>query len=180
MQGRNGESKPELVLTGKETDVWVPTCGDATEALGRYLVDDKRELPSRDAYETIVKSSLEIVGRCKPFTASDGARTGLVIGYVQSGKTMSMATVASIARDSGCRLVILLAGVTEILLKQSARKRLRPYLLNKDKPNPRSAWIPIDTVDSVALEKNYRAQLQQSVEQWRRADVPPDRAARPC
>jgi len=159
----------ETVLIGSKDDVWSPTFGDATAALGAYLVDEKHELPDQAAFNTIVASSLDIVKRCKPFNAVDGSKTGLVVGYVQSGKTMSMTTVASLARDSGCRLVILLAGVTEILLKQSARKRLKPYLLNK--PDQRSGWLLIDTVDSVQLKKDHRERFKQSVDLWRNSSI---------
>ena len=165
-------SKEDVVLAPQAGPLWLPTRGDATEALGRCLVDERKELPDRTAFDSIVVSSVDIVKRCKPFSTEDGSRTGLVVGYVQSGKTMSMTTVASLARDSGCRVVILLAGVTEILLKQTARKRLKPYLLNQ--PDQRSAWRLIDTVETSDLN-GYRHSLQGWITDWKRMDVPEDR-----
>ena len=40
-----------------------------------------------------------------------GAATGLVVGYVQSGKTLSSTTVIGLARDNGFPLVIFVAAV---------------------------------------------------------------------
>ena len=165
-------AKVETVVASQKEERWLPVRGDATASLGAYLVDEKKELPDTDTFEKIVQSSLDIVSRCKPFTSEDGSKTGLVVGYVQSGKTMSMTTVASLARDSGCRLVILLAGVTEILLKQTARQRLRPYLLNK--PDQRSGWRLLDTVDNVNLESR-RSEIAGWLEDLRRPEIPEDR-----
>src|SRR5690606_12040217 len=44
---------------------------------------------------------------------------GLVIGYVQSGKTLSFTSLAALARDNQFRLVILLAGTTNNLVEES-------------------------------------------------------------
>jgi len=51
--------------------------------------------------------------------AADGKETGLVIGYVQSGKTMSFTTVTALARDNRYRMVIVIAGTSVPLLNQS-------------------------------------------------------------
>src|SRR3954453_6588587 len=97
-------AKAEIVVPLGEMP-WQPTRGDATTALGKYLLEN-RELPDAATFDGVVDAGMNIIRRCKPFDTSDGWRTGLVVGYVQSGKTMSMTTVASLARDSGCRLVI--------------------------------------------------------------------------
>lgn len=53
--------------------------------------------------------------------------TGLVIGYVQSGKTLSFTSLAAIARDNHYKLIILLAGTNNNLVEQSYN-RLRDDL----------------------------------------------------
>lgn len=164
-------SVKEVVHTVPSGSDVVPVRGDATDALGDYLVAE-RELPNKEAFDDLVSSSLAIVRQCKRFDAEDGTRTGLVVGYVQSGKTMSMTTVASLARDNGCRLVILLAGITQNLLKQTARERMRTYLLNR--PDSRRGWRLRDTVESADLA-SLQSSLAGWVEQWRSDDVPEDR-----
>lgn len=49
--------------------------------------------------------------------------TGLILGYVQSGKTLSFTSLIALARDNGYGIVILLAGKTN-LLKSQSRDRL--------------------------------------------------------
>ena len=64
----------------------------------------------------LIRSSAEILGSgVNPQTLS-GAATGLVVGYVQSGKTLSFTTVIGLARDNGFPLVILVAGNKDHLL----------------------------------------------------------------
>jgi hypothetical protein len=49
-------------------------------------------------------------------------RCGLVIGYVQSGKTSSFEAVTALAKDNGFKLVVVIAGTTEILQTQTRRR----------------------------------------------------------
>lgn len=50
------------------------------------------------------------------------ATKGLVVGYVQSGKTANFTAVAAKAADAGYRLIIILAGTLNILRKQTQRR----------------------------------------------------------
>jgi hypothetical protein len=165
-------SNQETVHMMAASTQWEPARGDATEALGKYLVDETHELPDSATFDRVVVSSAAILRQGKPFAPADGTRTGLVVGYVQSGKTVSMTTVASLARDNGCRLVILLAGVTDNLLKQTARKRLRPYLLQR--PDPRRSWRLHDTVESPSFE-GLAPQFSGWVREWKSSEIPEDR-----
>jgi hypothetical protein len=58
-----------------------------------------------------------------------------VVGYVQSGKTLSFTTVAALANDNGYGLVIVIAGTTNELAEQS-RKRLNGDLAIEDTAFP--------------------------------------------
>jgi len=59
------------------------------------------------------------------------ASRGLVMGYVQSGKTANFTGVAARAADAGYRLIIILAGTWNILRNQTQR-RLDKELLGKE------------------------------------------------
>src|SRR5690606_4417069 len=59
-----------------------------------------------------------------PPNAEPGHRTGLIVGYVQSGKTLSFTTVSALAHDNGFRLVIVIAGTSTNLLSQSTDRLL--------------------------------------------------------
>jgi hypothetical protein len=52
-------------------------------------------------------------------STSEESGRGLVIGYVQSGKTTSFMSVASKAADAGYRLIVVLSGVTNNLRTQT-------------------------------------------------------------
>src|SRR5438132_2270681 len=85
------------------------------------------------ACEQIIEEALRILRRCVPPTALATSQTGLVIGYVQSGKTTSFTTLAALARDNGYRMVIVIAGTTEPLFFQT-RDRLIDALCLEGRP----------------------------------------------
>lgn len=62
--------------------------------------------------------------RCRPDSPNplDFAGRGLVVGYVQSGKTTTMNMTIAKAVDMGYRLVIVLAGLTDLLRRQTQRR----------------------------------------------------------
>jgi hypothetical protein len=64
-----------------------------------------------------------VVERLSDPTRTDAKQTkGLVVGYVQSGKTANFTGVAAKAIDVGYRLVIVLTGTIEILREQTQRR----------------------------------------------------------
>ncbi len=80
-----------------------------------------------DGEDSILQEARRILGRCLPPTEVAGRETGLVIGYVQSGKTMSFETVISLARDNGFGVVIVFAG-TKTNLREQSEDRLKADL----------------------------------------------------
>jgi hypothetical protein len=101
---------------------WTPKVGPfTTEFVDRKL--KQRSAPDADAMDRVVTEAATILGRCVPPTESAGQDAGLVVGYVQSGKTLSFTTVTALARDNGYGVVILLAG-TAVALKGQSEDRL--------------------------------------------------------
>lgn len=144
-----------------------PREGEATRRLSDYLVF-ARELPTAESFQPIRIAALQILQRSKAFDAEDGRRTGLVVGCVQSGKTMSMAALTVLARDSGCWIVVVLAGTTLNLLKQS-RDRFRQYLRSGGtRPGD---WRILDSQES-ALGESDEVLLENLVEEWRDKAIP--------
>ncbi len=101
---------------------WVPEKKEITEEFLRSKSDD----PNGPSYEdltigdtSVLQEAQRILGRCLPPSAPPEHSTGLVVGYVQSGKTMSFETVISLARDNGYGVVIVLAGTKNNLRDQS-------------------------------------------------------------
>lgn len=74
---------------------------------------------STDEKERLVQETVSILGASVSPNEAGKVNTGLVIGYVQSGKTLSFTGLSALARDNQFRLVILLAGTTNNLVEQS-------------------------------------------------------------
>lgn len=72
-----------------------------------------------------VLSVLEDPFRAKPFNTK-----GLVIGYVQSGKTSNFTSVIAKAADAGYKIILVLSGIHEILRRQT-QDRLDAELTGK-------------------------------------------------
>jgi hypothetical protein len=111
---------------------WWPAVGP--EALG-FL---ENSVPA-DARQAVCESAVEILGKGIPPTEEVGQETGLVVGYVQSGKTMSFEAVAALARDNGFQIVIVVTGSSNPLFNQSTG-RLRDDLRLDDQNRDRR-WI---------------------------------------
>lgn len=115
----------EILKTLQPPLRWVPEKKDITEDFLRSKSND----PNGPSYEdltdgmnSVLQEAQRILGRCLPPTEPSGRETGLVVGYVQSGKTLSFETVISLARDNGYGLVIVLAGTKNNLRDQSENR----------------------------------------------------------
>ncbi|TPK91491.1 Z1 domain-containing protein [Mesorhizobium sp. B2-4-17] len=143
---------------------WVPSRGE--QALG---VAERSKLDA-NAQEALLQSAAEILGSgMDPKKLPDKA-TGLVVGYVQSGKTLSFTTVIGLARDNGFPIVILVAGNKDNLLTQSHQRLHKD--LDVDGGEGLPAWI---------MEKNPKVQdgqyeqlLRQTIANWRDTTRDPD------
>jgi Z1 domain len=89
-------------------------------ALEGYLENEKRW--DLDAIGSIDKSSSEVVSLLANPTQEQFRSKGLVLGYVQSGKTANMTAVIAKAVDAGYNLIVLLGGVTNKLRAQTQRR----------------------------------------------------------
>ncbi|MDH6226815.1 Z1 domain-containing protein [Streptomyces sp. MJP52] len=106
-----------------------------------------------DAIASLDQAARSIVERLADPTRNDpyGAR-GLVVGYVQSGKTANFTGVIAKAIDAGYRLVIVLGGTLNLLRGQTQR-RLDMELIGQENilrgadPNDRDALVGIDYQD---------------------------------
>lgn len=93
---------------------WIPVKGSAfTEML------NANDALSDEEKGRLIEETTSILSECVDPSQADQVNTGLVIGYVQSGKTLSFTSLAALARDNQYRLVILLAGTTNNLVEQS-------------------------------------------------------------
>ncbi|WP_081591916.1 Z1 domain-containing protein [Aeromicrobium massiliense] len=122
---------------------WNPVVGSETSA----LLD--RALADVESHGAVLAKTRSILARCVPPSPNDpDPRTGLVIGYVQSGKTLSFTALTAMARDNGHPLVILLAGTKTVLHDQTSA-RLRSDL-RALRPGGMSPWLMMANPDDSA------------------------------
>ena len=146
-----------VVLPGAR---WQPNVGPEA----RRLIETK--LPGRVGEEVLDAATL-ILGRgISPAQPIDHV-TGLVVGYVQSGKTLSFTTVMALARDNHYRLVIVVAGTSKPLLDQSTQRLRRDLLVGEVEGGLR--WV---TYTNPADNENNRRYIQQTLHEWRDPQVP--------
>jgi|tagenome__1003787_1003787.scaffolds.fasta_scaffold20987927_3 hypothetical protein len=155
----DSESKNPAVL-------WNPVVG--SETLRLLDASDLDE----DGDKLVRTQSVEVLSRCAgPMTSQK--RTGLVVGYVQSGKTLSFTTVISLARDNGIPLIILLAGTKQNLHEQTSNRLSND--LQVERAGGLSPWALLE--NPLAGQASTVAQYIQSMtdqgvpDQFRRAVV---------
>ena len=88
-----------------------------------YLSDEKDF--DEDTIEVLRRSTEEILGYCANPTPQIGEvkkRKGLVVGDVQSGKTANYMALISMACDYDYKLIIVLAGLTDSLRRQTQER----------------------------------------------------------
>src|ERR1035437_3525226 len=101
---------------------WRPAVGP--EAMG-FL---EHSVPA-GARDTVCDSAVDILSKGVPPNVESGQETGLVVGYVQSGKTMSFEMAAALARDNGFQIVIVVTGTSKPLFNQSTGRLRRDLRL---------------------------------------------------
>lgn len=89
-----------------------------------------RELHSRlnlekDEQNRILDEAVNILSSCGNPSNVKNSETGLIIGYVQSGKTLSFTTVSALAVENGFNCIIILAGTTTKLVEQTSERLKR-------------------------------------------------------
>lgn len=85
-----------------------------------------------DAITILDTATTHVVERlANPSRADAGQTKGLVVGYVQSGKTANFTGVIAKAIDAGYRLIIVMTGTTNLLREQTQR-RLDMELVGKE------------------------------------------------
>ena len=97
----------------------------------------------QEAKDRMLEDAKAILGQGVNPEENNGQRTGLVIGYVQSGKTLSFETVMALAADNGYRIIILIAGSSRILFSQSV-KRAKQHLGIERVDSSTTAWLHLE------------------------------------
>lgn len=136
------EVNPPTIRNAQSTWYAGPQKNDKNwTALKRYFLE--KDGWSDERLGSVDQSSSKVLA-LTPCPTADGAwqGKGLVVGYVQSGKTTNFTSVIAKAADCGYRLVIVLSGIHNGLRRQT-QDRLKTQL---SEYNPTS-WAPLTTLD---------------------------------
>jgi len=148
----NGNQGPIIVdILPNAAGGWNPVPGPEANSI---------VLPAH-ARQQIIEEALRGLRRCLPPNAAPTSQTGLVVGYVQSGKTTSFITVAALARDNGYRMVIVVAGTSLPLFFQT-RDRLIESLRLESRPR-NNPWRHIS---QPKLRENGHVMIRETLQQW--------------
>lgn len=89
---------------------------DFVDRQKEHVLSDSEAVNLRD-------ETTDILAHCNPHNAvANEETTHLVVGYVQSGKTMSFIGLTALAHDNGYRVVVYLAGTKINLLEQTSSR----------------------------------------------------------
>ncbi len=116
----------ELVVISREFEPWYDEVRHTRST--RYWDDYENYLTQvkqwpASSITTLDQSTSAVVERLTDPTRAEIKRTkGLVVGYVQSGKTANFTGVIAKAIDAGYRLVVVTTGTIEILRAQTQRR----------------------------------------------------------
>jgi hypothetical protein len=125
-----------LVVAEGDSSNWTPVIGDEFTELVDHL-SKKRSGREIDRLQT---SCERILRKAINPTSSSDRKTGLVIGYIQGGKTMSLTAVSALAADNGYAIVIVITGTTVNLYEQSADRLHKDLRLDS---RPDRKWVHI-------------------------------------
>lgn len=113
------------IQDNRENSNWSPFVGEETLGLlrGNSKLSDNGIL--NQAGDMVLNETLRIMQMCGDPCKHTNNNTGIIIGYVQSGKTLSFTTLTALARDNNYQIVIILGGTSTILLQQSTARLRR-------------------------------------------------------
>lgn len=133
------------VVTPDKGIEFLPAIGEQAQRL-------LAQIPA-DARESVQQESLRVLSRCGSSTDTWSAAQ-LVVGEVQSGKTMSFTTVMALARDNDYPLIVVLAGTKKNLLAQTEKRLKRDLGMTGDGGlNPWRTWTNPTAVDADNLHR---------------------------
>lgn len=144
------------------TGRWAPKVGEETIELLKNL-----DLPDDESQQRVCQEAVAVMRYCVPPNQPAGQETGLVMGYVQSGKTMSFTAVTALARDNRYPIIVVLTGTSIPLLDQSVDRLTGDLRLDT-----RQDWTWQTYTNPKITEHDN---INSALEEWRDSKAKPHR-----
>ena len=162
-----------IEITGSQNinnSKWQPYQGEEIDSLIKHkgFVDKSGNISTIG--EKIIDETYRIMEMCVDPTENSNIETGLVLGYVQSGKTLSFTTLTALARDNNYQIVIIIAG-TSTPLSEQTYERMRSDLRIDSRYDRK--WVIIPN----ARTPEDRDTIGIKLEQWSDDSYPNERCS---
>jgi Z1 domain len=158
------------IQNNADNENWNPFVGEETNELLRSKGFANPDRTLNENGVRVLDETYRIMQVCgNPNTASN-SETGIVIGYVQSGKTLSFTTLTALARDNNYRIVIIIGGTSVNLLDQST-KRVRKDLRIDSRYGFEQKWTQITNPHT---QEDFDT-ITNALDQWANPTFPNDR-----
>lgn len=107
-----------------------------------------------EGWEDIRDTAASILGRCPNPPDHAGRVTGLALGKIQSGKTLSYTALIALAIDNGYRITVVLAGTKNPLLDQNYARLCNDLVATSPTSRPRVTPFknPLPVQDDEVIE----------------------------
>ena len=140
----------------------IKTGGEFREFVERQRLD----LSSTEKLERITK---RILDRTELLDGSENSNCQLVVGEVQSGKTMSFTGLIALAHENGFPFVVVLAGTKDQLLIQTSHRLKKD--LRADGNGGANPWVMLEKPKKRDHSSNLN-KLQRALSIWQEPDAP--------
>ena len=154
-----------VLSSSSNNDNWNPEYGEETEKLlSKFFGNDI------EAKEKVKEETYHIMQLCGNPERETNEDTGLVFGYVQSGKTLSFTTLTALARDNNYQIVIILAGISTNLVNQSYSRLLND--LNINKGGIQRKWVLLNNPTDPIKNPQDKNTIKRELANWKKPNTP--------
>jgi hypothetical protein len=144
--------------------VWTPELGGSELGSFRQRQQKPEGRVAPDEMARVIEKSQQILSNCvNPHAHSPQKKTALVVGKVQSGKTLSFMSLLAMAHDNGFGLIVVLTGTKNILSEQSLERLEKS--LGDTSGTKAINWI---FTTNPNLKKSSGTQFKNNLERWKR------------
>ena len=140
-----------------------------TNLSGEFGAFLKRQQLLPESESKIVEVTKKILQRTDLLDGNPSANCQLVVGEVQSGKTLSFTALIALAHDQGFPLVIVLAGTKNQLLSQTRDRLLKD--LKADGDGGANPWFLTEKLTKKDRKENVIS-IQRTLDIWVESDAP--------
>ena len=155
-----------IMSKSPNNDNWIPQYGEETEKLLNKVFGD-----DTDAKEKVKEETYHIMKLCGNPAERTNDDTGLVFGYVQSGKTLSFTTLTALARDNNYQIVIILAGISTNLVNQSFNRLHNDLGVNQ---GFHRKWVMLNNPKDPNRNPQDKNTIQRELQNWKKPNTPDD------